>query len=1010
MLGWLGKSAASVSKAAPAPSSTSSSVPSASTSNNNTVKRPADKDAEYLEDSDDDTQAQSKATDAARKRLKSAKQVQSDSAGNNAIPENTTKVHSVSNEADVKNKDDDKEKGNICDILEISFPSQSNAGKAAGGSSGKSTSSAASRATVGSSGRTIIDLDAEVVSHALPLLSPSRTGKSAGAAASTARAIEVSGGAAAFFGEPSRPVAPKAVSSKVTVASPSPTKRARSNSGEGGSAKKPTAKQQHVDEQIAAGYPLTGKKFVITGEFETSGRGKDGITDLIKSNGGAVMTAVSGATSFLVVGEYLQNVGSGSYGDSKAQPTASAADRRPVEEGSKYKTAVEKGVAILTEQQLLSMLPAAAAQPQQQKEKPWTVPHRSSSSSSAVAPLQTTKPALMRPSSSSAATGSSRIGGATDAGELLWVDKHKPTCSEHMIGSAEVTRKFAQWLDTWERLHLPSAWPGGVKPKFGPPGKENIQAKAALLSGPPGIGKTTLATLMSKEKGYSVLELNASDTRSKNAVSDELAAVVLSKAISSDGHTQKRLVIMDEVDGMGGSDRGGIPELIKVIKASMVPIVCICNDRQAQKIKSLANHCYDLRVKRPMKNTIATRLVEIGRLEGLQIEQSAAELMVEQCGNDIRQAIHAMQMWRASSKSVTYAGLKDGLERIEKDKVLRQSPFDSCLTILQGMASTSNFDHRYNSFFVDYSLVPLLVQQNYIESARSGVCKNPRFNDVQKLEAVSRAADAAADMEIVGSKLMGGDQHWELLPAQAVMAVRVGALCNGWQAFPTFPQWLGKQSTTGKMRRLTSEIVMHSALSCGQGFLPMRMEYIPYLRSRLLSELMAGASGSGAAKGKAAADDDDEAEGAGGSAPAAASKCIELLDAYGLSRDDFMENMKSLQFVSPEPRPGPLDLKDKYEALESKSKAAFTRLYNAKAHTSQALVAEQAISTGKKRKGGGRADDEEEGFEGQTTEDLAAAKAIEEDEDDDAVDLKAFAAAKKKPAAKAKGPAAKSKK
>ena len=56
------------------------------------------------------------------------------------------------------------------------------------------------------------------------------------------------------------------------------------------------------------------------------------------------------------------------------------------------------------------------------------------------------------------------------------------------------------------------------------------------------------------------------------------------------------------------------------------------------------------------------------------------------------------------------------------------------------MASQSSFDHRYNSFFVDYSLVPLLVQQNYIENARAGVYKNPKFTDVQKLEAIARAA------------------------------------------------------------------------------------------------------------------------------------------------------------------------------------------------------------------------------------------------------------------------------
>ena len=45
--------------------------------------------------------------------------------------------------------------------------------------------------------------------------------------------------------------------------------------------------------------------------------------------------------------------------------------------------------------------------------------------------------------------------------------------------------------------------------------------------------------------------------------------------------------------------------ILKVIKTSKIPIICICNDRQSQKIRSLANHCYDLRVKRPTKQQIA---------------------------------------------------------------------------------------------------------------------------------------------------------------------------------------------------------------------------------------------------------------------------------------------------------------------------------------------------------------------------------------------------------------------
>ena len=53
---------------------------------------------------------------------------------------------------------------------------------------------------------------------------------------------------------------------------------------------------------------------------------------------------------------------------------------------------------------------------------------------------------------------------------------------------------------------------------------------------------------------------------------------------------------MDEVDGVSGNnDRGGIQALIKIIKTTKTPIICICNDRQSQKVKSLANHCYDLK-------------------------------------------------------------------------------------------------------------------------------------------------------------------------------------------------------------------------------------------------------------------------------------------------------------------------------------------------------------------------------------------------------------------------------
>jgi replication factor C subunit 1 len=77
---------------------------------------------------------------------------------------------------------------------------------------------------------------------------------------------------------------------------------------------------------------------------------------------------------------------------------------------------------------------------------------------------------------------------------------------------------------------------------------------------------------------------------------------------------------MDEVDGMAGNeDRGGVAELIKLIKTARVPIVCICNDRNHQKIRSLANYCFDLRFQRPKTEQIKAAMMTVCLREGIKV-------------------------------------------------------------------------------------------------------------------------------------------------------------------------------------------------------------------------------------------------------------------------------------------------------------------------------------------------------------------------------------------------------
>jgi replication factor C subunit 1 len=59
----------------------------------------------------------------------------------------------------------------------------------------------------------------------------------------------------------------------------------------------------------------------------------------------------------------------------------------------------------------------------------------------------------------------------------------------------------------------------GYKCGFKKPGKDGMGVyRALLLSGPPGIGKTSAAHLMAKVAGYTPIELNASDVRSKKLI------------------------------------------------------------------------------------------------------------------------------------------------------------------------------------------------------------------------------------------------------------------------------------------------------------------------------------------------------------------------------------------------------------------------------------------------------------------------------------------------------------
>ncbi|XP_061848332.1 replication factor C subunit 1 isoform X2 [Colius striatus] len=505
------------------------------------------------------------------------------------------------------------------------------------------------------------------------------------------------------------------------------------------------------------------------------------------------------------------------------------------------------------------------------------------------------------------------------AEKLLWVDKYKPASLKAVIGQQgeqSCANKLLRWLRNW---HRNTSDDGQAKTnKTG--GKDDGSGfKAALLSGPPGVGKTTTASLVCKELGYSYVELNASDTRSKNSLKEVVAESLNNTSIkdfcsgTSSSVSGKHVLLMDEVDGMAGNeDRGGIQELIGLIRHTKIPIICMCNDRNHPKIRSLVHYCFDLRFQRPRLEQIKGAMMSIAFKEGLKIPPPAMQEIILAANQDIRQVLHNLNMWCAKDKSLTYDEAKMDASRAKKD--VKLGPFDVVRKVFAGgeEASRMSLIDKSDLFFHDYSLAPLFVQENYVHVKPAAAGGNLK----KHLVLLSRAADSICDGDIV-DKQIRSKQNWNLLPTQAIYAsVLPGELMRGSMSqFPVFPSWLGKFSSTGKHDRIIQDLAMHMSLRTQMCKRTVNMEYLSYLRDALVRPLKdLGADG--------------------------VQEAITFMDSYCLTKED-IENIMEISMWGGKPSP--------FSKLDPKVKAAFTRAYNREAHLTPYSLS--SIKTSKRQSG-----------------------------------------------------------
>jgi replication factor C large subunit len=214
---------------------------------------------------------------------------------------------------------------------------------------------------------------------------------------------------------------------------------------------------------------------------------------------------------------------------------------------------------------------------------------------------------------------------------VAWTVKHKPKSLQEIVGNKEAIQKFIDWIKSWEK---------GVPKK-----------RAAFLYGAPGIGKTVTVEALANDFNMELVEKNASDYRTEDAV--KRFAGLASKYAPMFGG--RRIVLLDELDGLTGtSDRGGVKATTDIVKSAQCPIVLIANSAYNPRLSNLRTYCLLVEFKKPPAGEVTKHLKRICINEGIQADENALKFIAQRSEGDVRSAVNDLQALAQGKKRLTY--------------------------------------------------------------------------------------------------------------------------------------------------------------------------------------------------------------------------------------------------------------------------------------------------------------------------------------------------------------------
>lgn len=347
-----------------------------------------------------------------------------------------------------------------------------------------------------------------------------------------------------------------------------------------------------------------------------------------------------------------------------------------------------------------------------------------------------------------------------------WVDKYKPKKSSQILSNSGGIEKIKKWLLNFKNNKIEDY---------------DTFKNGLLISGPPGIGKTSTALILLQEAGFDVIEFNASELRTSKKICGKLNQILSGKSIKMMFKPGIRTaIIMDEIDGIESKKECSSTDIIDYLKyesrkhytkiekekkrklkkkekktiINKNPIICISNSTD-KNLSSLMKEVIHIRFTAPSDNEILDLMKEIVEKEQLNIDLIILQLIVPHCQSDFRRTIYILELLSVY---------------VRKDKTINKNKLISLINSLGKkdidiglFEAVDNIFNSYNlnckdflsNYYADSNFVPYLIQENFIKY----LDKNTNNTFAEKLDLSIEFYEYFIASQKMKNKLFG---HWDL--------------------------------------------------------------------------------------------------------------------------------------------------------------------------------------------------------------------------------------------------------